>query len=120
MTNRAREIFNAFIAPFNPFGPNPAAGVGASGIGGSTIGNRTRVDSSALASVGYDPAAELLELEFRPHRSRSRGMMGAARGRVYRYFNVPVGIYGSLMSASSKGSYFSNYIRGYYDYERVG
>ncbi|MBK7181096.1 MAG: KTSC domain-containing protein [Chloroflexi bacterium] len=37
---------------------------------------RTAVSSSNLASVGYDPARQSLEIEF-------------TTGRVYEYFDVP-------------------------------
>lgn len=69
--------------------------------------NRTPVSSSNLASVGYDPEHEILEIEFRT-------------GSVYQYFDVPVHIYEGLMHASSHGSYFDAHIKkGGYSYTRV-
>jgi hypothetical protein len=66
---------------------------------------RRPVDSSAIASVGYDPARETLELEFRS-------------GNVYRYFGVPQEIYEDLIHAPSMGRFFGSYIRGQYDSTR--
>jgi hypothetical protein len=60
--------------------------------------NRSPVSSSNLRSVGYDAGTAILEIEFHS-------------GGVYQYRGVPQSIYGGLMSASSKGSYFSQHIR---------
>jgi len=67
---------------------------------------RIPVSSSNLASVGYDPEQWVLEVEF----------LG---GSVYLYFNVPEQVYQSLMSASSHGSYFAEYIRQSYQYKQI-
>lgn len=69
--------------------------------------DRTPVESSSLASVGYDAGERLLELEFK-------------NGGVYRYREVPREIFDGLMAANSKGHYFLEKIRGKFDYERVG
>jgi hypothetical protein len=67
---------------------------------------RQQVESSNLASVGYDAANEILEVEFN-------------HGGVYQYFDVPESEYISLMSASSHGSYFSANIRNDYEYQKL-
>lgn len=59
---------------------------------------RTPVASSNLASVGYDPNSQTLEIEFHS-------------GSVYQYSGVPQSIYQGLMSAASKGSYFDSFIK---------
>ena len=64
---------------------------------------RIPVNSSNLASVGYEPATLTLEIEFK-------------KGRVYQYFDVPESEYSALMQASSHGTYFSAYIRNNYRY----
>ena len=59
----------------------------------------TSVESTALATVGYDEALELLQVEF--------------RGRaIYRYFGVPAAVHQGLLGAPSKGRYFNQAIRG--------
>lgn len=63
------------------------------------------MDSSAIASVGYDPKRETLEVEFKS-------------GNVYRYFDVPEEVYQDLLQARSKGRYFGSYIRGQYTSSR--
>lgn len=60
--------------------------------------NRQKVDSSDLASVGYDPQAQTLEVEFN-------------HGEVYQYYNVPKSVYDGLMNASSHGQYFDRNIK---------
>jgi hypothetical protein len=66
---------------------------------------RKPIDSSAIASVGYDPGREVLELEFRS-------------GNVYRYFRVPEEVYQDLLRSPSKGRFFGSFIRGQYDSTR--
>lgn len=63
--------------------------------------NRTAVDSSMLAAVGYDSTNQVLEIEF-------------ADGQVYDYTNVSSETYNELMSAGSKGSFFRNNIKNQY------
>jgi hypothetical protein len=67
---------------------------------------RQSVDSSNLASVGYDEENETLEIEFN-------------HGGVYQYFDVPKEEYEALMNASSLGSYFFHNIRDGYEYSKI-
>lgn len=65
------------------------------------------VQSSALRSVGYDPDARVLEIEF-------------VSGTCYRYFDVPEAFYAGLMTAASHGEFFTAHIRdGGFDYEEI-
>ena len=59
---------------------------------------RTPVQSSNLASIGYEPDTSTLEIEF-------------VTGSIYQYFGVPQAVYEELMNASSKGSYFYRQVR---------
>ena len=63
----------------------------------------TAVESTTLATVSYDDAQGLLQLEF---CSRA----------VYQYFGVPATVHQSLLDASSKGCYFNQAIRGRFPY----
>ncbi|WP_110519542.1 KTSC domain-containing protein [Herpetosiphon llansteffanensis] len=67
---------------------------------------RTPVDSSNLASVGYDATNQTLEIEF---QNRS----------IYQYSNVPESVYRELMQADSHGTYFNQNIKGAYLYHKV-
>ena len=67
---------------------------------------RQPVESSNLASVGYDASTRTLEIEFNS-------------GRVYQYFNVPPDEYQGLMNADSHGSYFYHNIRDVYRYRKI-
>lgn len=64
--------------------------------------DRQAVSSSNLASIGYDPSTETLEVEF------------TTTGKVYEYYNVPQFMYDRLMEASSHGVFFSAEIRNAY------
>ncbi|MEM8505380.1 MAG: KTSC domain-containing protein [Cyanobacteria bacterium P01_D01_bin.1] len=69
--------------------------------------NRTSVSSSNLASVGYDPNTQTLEVEF-------------LHGGIYQYSNVPLSVYEGLMGASSHGSYFDqNVKKAGYSYQEI-
>ena len=67
---------------------------------------RAPLRSRALVSAGYDAAAQILELEFH-------------NGRVYRYREVPPGIFDFLLRTPSKGSFVNRMIDGRYGYEEV-
>ena len=67
---------------------------------------RIPVVSSNLQSVGYDPTAQLLEVEFHD-------------GSVYQYTHVPEAIYRALVAAGSHGQYFHAHIKGAYPTTRI-
>lgn len=70
--------------------------------------NRQLVSSSNIASIGYDPDVQTLEIQFH-------------KGGIYQYYNVPVSIYNALMSASSHGTYFDQHIKkSSYRFNKVG
>jgi hypothetical protein len=69
-------------------------------------GARKSVSSTSLSSVGYDPASGVLEVEFKS-------------GAIYRYHGVPEAVHRNLMTAESKGRFFTRNIRGRYTFERV-
>jgi hypothetical protein len=60
-----------------------------------------------LASIGYDDAAQTLEIEF-------------MNGTVYQYYNVGAQLFDQLMQAPSKGQFLNVYIRNAYPFSRVG
>jgi hypothetical protein len=60
---------------------------------------RVHVESSQIASIGYDPKTQTLEVEFNHE------------GAVYRYVNVPADVYQEIMSADSVGSAFGKLIK---------
>jgi len=64
---------------------------------------RAPIDSTSLASVGYDPSHQVLEVEFQG-------------GRVYRYFGVPRRRYQELLAADSAGRFLNTRIKGFYPY----
>lgn len=67
---------------------------------------RTPVDSSTIASVGYDRAARVMEIEFRS-------------GRVYAYADVSYRVYRDFMDARSMGQHFNREIRGQFATTRI-
>lgn len=56
---------------------------------------RVAVDSTSIASIGYDPGKHTLEIEFRES------------GDVYVYFEVPEEVHREFMAADSKGTYLN-------------
>lgn len=67
---------------------------------------RQQVESSNLASIGYDAENEILEVEFK-------------HGGVYKYFDVPANVFEELMNADSHGVYFSANIRNDFEYQKL-
>lgn len=64
------------------------------------------MESSSVASVGYDAEVAVLELEFR-------------NGGVYRYFAVPASVHEALMLSESKGAFVSRFVRDVYPFARL-
>ena len=56
---------------------------------------RVAVDSTSIASIGYEPRRRELEVEFRQS------------GGVYRYFDVSSEEYAEFMAAGSKAAYLN-------------
>ncbi|MDQ3442939.1 MAG: KTSC domain-containing protein [Chloroflexota bacterium] len=67
---------------------------------------RKPVESSMISSVGYDPIANVLEIEFNS-------------GGVYQYGEVSEETYRELMHAESKGRYMLDHITDQYPYVRI-
>lgn len=67
---------------------------------------REPVRSSALASIGYDPEARVLEVEFRS-------------GKVYQYLEVPPELHAWLMRVENKGGLLNRKIEGSYEFRRI-
>ncbi len=67
---------------------------------------RLPVDSSDLVSVGYDPKARVLEIEFKEQR-------------IYQYQDVSPDVYERFLRADSYGEFFFANINKHYRYTRV-
>jgi hypothetical protein len=67
---------------------------------------REKVKSQTLKSIGYDPSARVLELEF-------------TGGGIYRYSDVPESVYFALVVADSKGRYFDYFIRDQFAFRKI-
>ena len=62
---------------------------------------RQRIESSAIAAVGYSKRRHILEIEF-------------VNGAIYRYFDVPSAVHRDLMLAESKARFYDSKIRRHY------
>jgi KTSC domain len=69
---------------------------------------RRIVNSSMLASVGYDPVSLILEVEFNTSH------------QIYRFLGVSQDVYAGLMTADSIGKFFNAHIRTVYTSEKLG
>jgi hypothetical protein len=69
---------------------------------------REYVESSMIASVGYDSLSSTLEIEFKNG------------GAVWQYFDISENTYHELRSAGSVGKFFLGNIKGQYSESRVG
>lgn len=68
---------------------------------------RQPVESSVIASVGYDSTLAVLEIGFRS-------------GGVYRYYAVPASVHRAVVSADSVGHAFTELVRDRYPTEQIG
>ena len=69
---------------------------------------RTRLNSTSIASLGYEVETGVLEIEFKDS------------GEVYRYFDVPLSEYEAFLQAPSKGTYLNRDFKMHeYRYVRV-
>lgn len=66
---------------------------------------RTFVESSLVASIGYDAVTSVLEIEFHDED-------------VYRYFDVPEFLYKGFMAFRSKGHFFTSRVTGRFRHEK--
>jgi hypothetical protein len=67
---------------------------------------RQRVQSTAIAAVGYSKRRHILEIEF-------------VNGAIYRYRDVPPSVYRDLMSAKSKARFYDFNIKKKYRSVRI-
>lgn len=64
------------------------------------------VDSSNIATVGYDEDSSTLQVEFH-------------NGGIYQYFDVPEHLFVQLRDAESPGGFLAANIKGSYRYSKV-
>lgn len=64
------------------------------------------VKSSVVAAIGYDYRGRKLFVEY-------------VSGNLYRYEDVPAGVYRDFMDARSKGEYLNDHILCQYEYEQI-
>jgi hypothetical protein len=68
---------------------------------------RQNVESSMIASVGFEPSTSTLEIEFK------------SNGAVWQYYEVPESVFNELIGGSV-GKYFHSNILGQYSESQVG
>ncbi len=76
--------------------------------------DRVLIESSNIASVGYDSDTRTLEVEFRGSKNK--------KSRIYQYFDIPFYIYNDLLNGgfTSAGRYFREaVVKGGYKYKEV-
>ncbi len=73
--------------------------------------NLTPCESSQIAAFGYDPATQVLAIQF-PGR-------GVKPGDIYHYADVPAETFEQMKAAESKGKFFGSTIRGRYAFEKL-
>ncbi len=70
--------------------------------------DRDTVDSSMIATIGYDQSSGTVEVEFR------------SSGQVWQYYDVPGITYNEVRSAGSLGKAFNAMIKTHFRESRVG
>jgi ATP-dependent DNA helicase RecG len=67
---------------------------------------RTPVDSSNIATVGYDKKTSIMEVELH-------------NGDIYQYFDVPEKVYLELLNAPSHGAYFIHEVKDVFNSKKI-
>jgi hypothetical protein len=62
--------------------------------------------SSVVAAITYDPDASVLRVRF-------------VSGMIYDYKNVPEKVFKAMKSATSKGTFLNQHIKGNYEFEKI-
>ncbi len=70
--------------------------------------DRELVDSSMIASIGYDQSSGTVEVEFR------------SSGQAWQYYDVPESTYNDVRAAGSLGKAFNAMIKSHFREARVG
>jgi hypothetical protein len=70
--------------------------------------DRDTVDSSMIASIGYDQSSGTVEIEFR------------SNGQVWQYYDVPEITYNEIRMAGSLGKSFYAMIKNQFKEARIG
>jgi hypothetical protein len=70
--------------------------------------DRDLVESSMIATIGYDQSAGTVEVEFR------------SSGQVWQYYDVPESTYYDIRAAGSLGKAFNAIIKNQFREARVG
>lgn len=70
---------------------------------------RTKVESSQIEAIGYDPAEAVLEVEFKGKKSHS----------VYRYYKVDAVTADDFLKAESKGIFLGQKIKGKFEFQKI-
>lgn len=68
---------------------------------------RKNIESSFIASIGYDSTASVLEIEFNA-------------GQVWQYYDFPESLWYAFESAGSQGKFFHAEIKGKFNEGQVG
>lgn len=63
--------------------------------------NMIAVSSSAISAVGYDPNTMRMRIRFK-------------EGHAYDFCRVPQSVFDAFLRSGSKGTYYTNHIRGHY------
>lgn len=70
--------------------------------------DRDYVDSSMIASIGYDPSSGTIEVEFR------------SSGQIWQYYDVPEYVYNEIRVNGSLGKAFNAMIKNQFRESRIG
>lgn len=71
---------------------------------------RVPVESSNVASMGYDPVLNIMEVEFK---------VKTGAGPIYQYRDVPKSVYEDVLNAESIGGALNSLVKGVYSFQRV-
>lgn len=81
---------------------------------------RHQVQSSQIASIGYDEATKTMEIEFKASRSHHPKEGEAKKANsVYRYDDVPKEAWDDFRGAKSIGQHFYKSVKGKFGHRKL-
>ena len=67
---------------------------------------KTKVESSAFSSIGYNAEQQVLEVQYK-------------NGRIYQYIKVAYETYADFILSESKGKFLHEFIKNVYPFVRI-
>jgi hypothetical protein len=77
-----------------------------------------QIETNVVRSIPFAPSTQIADVQY--DEGTMTMTISFQRGGIYEYYNVPSGVADGFRDAPSAGRYLSTYIKGVFDYQKVG